>query len=589
MKLDFFNTKSEFQNEFNRVETHYQNERLILERIQKAFAGRVQIQRESEKSIELIINDLIKQGQKVVSPAIKQSIEIICRDWMNSSHQNLKLMNEYSCIAKEEIQNLIIKQSNKFAQWKNILFDLEKNINRNVNNYIEIESEYADSQKELIKQQNSFSLLQKKNKNKEKLINISSHLFNKKNKFNQTINQIKSDMKESNSQLGDYFQDLAMKNFILQVEQLKNREYDIDIMIKDFKAENPKKFNYNEDNNNQYEKSKLNIDSLYLPFDISLPQNKFFSRLENQFYKNVHYELLFHPKNNNNKFNFNFLGEETVILSKLLENKPVSQIEYKILENLSLKEYPDVFINHFLYSFSTYKKDKMIVSADNIKYFINNILYPIFNPLQNQNNHLIFYRLFRSLQKIQILTNPDIKPIPFTEYINSKSFFIYSMLGKKDFWNFSLNKIFKKIIMNSSKNPNKYSEIQNNIGISDINSQKSITLEDKNYPSVYKPRNSHKFAEKKMLSQSNYSFNDSKSLLEKNLLSCKYFLNSPSEFTYVMNSLQNEFKQEDWVYLSSVSSINPSNPDLFFYISQSKKITDRNSKNIRKIKVGIFD
>lgn len=39
-------------------------------------------------------------------------------------------------------------------------------------------------------------------------------------------------------------EELAMKNFILQVDFLKNREYDMNQMIKAFKAQTEKRFDY---------------------------------------------------------------------------------------------------------------------------------------------------------------------------------------------------------------------------------------------------------------------------------------------------------------------------------------------------------
>ena len=55
---------------------------------------------------------------------------------------------------------------------------------------------------------------------------------------------LKEDIGKFRSETGSFLEELAMKNFILQIDNLKNREYDMNQMIEAFKNETNEKFQF---------------------------------------------------------------------------------------------------------------------------------------------------------------------------------------------------------------------------------------------------------------------------------------------------------------------------------------------------------
>lgn len=57
---------------------------------------------------------------------------------------------------------------------------------------------------------------------------------------------LREDIGKFRSETGSFLEELAMKNFILQIDNLKNREYDMNQMIEAFKNETKDKFQFKE-------------------------------------------------------------------------------------------------------------------------------------------------------------------------------------------------------------------------------------------------------------------------------------------------------------------------------------------------------
>jgi hypothetical protein len=456
----------------------------------------------------------MKKLDTVNNPLIKTSAFHICQDWMNLIEQSTKLVREYDFIASKEVTPHLNKQQDFVDKIKAELKTIKQKSNHTVQEYKRLQNNFSKSHQELeiklrenahgLEARQTVEYLKRvKGRDKERLFNQNKVIMQQKNENQFKIKSIVNRIEVNQAQLGDFFIDLGMKNFILQVNYLKNREYDINQLIESFKKKNDNKFNYDEDpsKNTQPPQPVNQIHKFKLPFTLETPNSEFMNSLDNTFYKNVHHDLLYKNKsggsnssggnmvlqrNLQTKKDYKNFEHEAVILSKLFDNKTLVEVEKNVIRNLFLKEKPDLFLCDFFKSFMKYKMDSIFVKEELMLFFMLEIVEKIFIEFIRQRNYEPMFKLIKIFQFIKIYSEinktPQTKkskimnlnksrpksrsrthePEDYTDFkfwINDKNMSAQHVLCYKQFWIYSLDQIFSNfnrsgLISNRSLSPN---------------------------------------------------------------------------------------------------------------------------------------
>ena len=216
--------------------------------------------------------------------------------------------------------------------------------------------------------------------------------------------------------IGVFAKDMALKNFIFQVNNLKNREYDLNQVIEEFNS-NWELSQKKKESENSLDLSSLEsplqqsiINQQYrsLPLTLDIPEKEFFTFLENEFYKSIHHDLLNkkHLLNLNDTMEVSYksFGLECVSLSKLLDELNLLKKEKELLINLPQKDEKGFFVDKFLESFLRYKKKKLTLHPIPMHFFISKIIQPLFVRLSSKKD---FSRIYSILVKIQTMMVRD--------------------------------------------------------------------------------------------------------------------------------------------------------------------------------------
>ena len=287
---------------------------------------------------------------------------------------------------------------------------------------------------------------------------------------------------------------MTMKNFILQVNNLKNREYDLNQIIEEFN----KKWQSKESRQITMELSNLEgpiqqriISQQYrsLPLKLDIPEFEFFTFLETEFYKSIHHDLLNNKHiidgNHNQIVTYSSFGNECVYLSKLLDELSLSKKEKLCLIQLPQKDEKGYFVDKFLESFIRYKKSKFSLHPIPMNFFVSKIIQPIFSTLYTQKKINRIYNILIKIQTINIRTIPippksksliitksstnslqssQVLTVSKSEELNNKFInfrqwimtrdqqFLNESLGSKEFWILALTKIFNNYNNSPSTN-----------------------------------------------------------------------------------------------------------------------------------------
>ena len=502
MNLGFFAPQTPFDRSISNISSYFQTDQLFLESLKKAFIGRASLERDYLASLRIIVQSLTKQLETVNNPHIKSSVYYICQDWNNLIEQSSKLVKDYEFIAIQELKPRIESQQDFVDSLKTSLKSLKQRSNLKMEEYRRIERNFNKSRQEYEIQSNPRNQMKDKNlinhliktqkRDNENLCKISKQLLDEKKKNVSIINNARDKIEHNQAVLGDFLIDLGMKNFILQVNYLKNREYDMNQLIESFKKEHNNKFNYDESTNKETNiQGASKLQKFKFPIQIELPNKEFMQGLDQKFYKNIHFDLLNDDKSQNNMIrvshkmyngsnmhtNYKNFGDEVVILSRLFDNKKLTNVEQSIIKNLYLKEKPEIFIYDFFKSFMKFKKASIYIKEDSMRFFILEITDKIFLEFIKSRNYEPIFQLIKILQFIKIYTNSNVlnastdmthtektndvnynmlSSQEFKIWIMNKNNFIQHSLSYKNFWIYCLSQIFCKLESNSrnvSKNP----------------------------------------------------------------------------------------------------------------------------------------
>jgi hypothetical protein len=494
MNLGFFAPQTPFDRSISNISSYFQTDQLFLEALKRAFIGRASLEKDYLASLSIIVQSLTKQLENVQNPLIKSSVYYICQDWNNLIEQSSKLVKDYEFIANQELKPRLEQQQDFVDTLKANLKSLKQRSNLKMEEYRRIERNFAKSRQEYdfqtssrnqMKDQNLINHLVKTQKrDNENLCRISKQLLDERKKNISVIKKTVENIENNQAVLGDFLVDLGMKNFILQVNYLKNREYDISQLIESFKKEHNNKFNYDESENKVNVQGSNNLPKFKFPVKIELPNKEFMQGLDQKFYKNIHYDLLNDDKTQNSnqirvshkmhngsdiQKNYKNFGDEVVILSRLFDNKKLTNIEQSIIKNLYLKEKPEIFIYDFFKSFMKFKKASIYIKEDSMQFFILDITEKIFLEFIKLRNYEPIFQLIKILQFIKIYTNsnvlnasqpnwdkeraPDVNynmlsSQDFKPWITDKNNFIQHSLSYKNFWVYCLSQIFSKLETN---------------------------------------------------------------------------------------------------------------------------------------------
>ena len=498
MNLGFFGPQSPFDRSMSKLSSFFHSDQLFLEALKKAFIGRASLERDYLAALHVIVSSLLKQLDSVNNPMVKSSAYFICQDWMNMIEQSSKLAREYEFIASKEMGPHLSKQQEFVDKLKADMKQLKQQSSFKIEEYRRLQANFSKSHQELnvqvaqkiqgVEAKKTLEYLKRvKNRDQEKLFAQTGDVMKHRRESEARTKGVVNAIELNQAQLGDFYIDLGMKNFILQVNHLKNREYDMNQLIESFKQKNDNKFNYEEDpaKNSQKASGKQKF---ALPFTIEPPNNEFMKSLENQFYKNVHYELLNqnadsktsgpNPRLYQNKLNQSYKNfeHEAIILSKLFDNKALSDPEKNIIRNLYLKEKPVRFLVDFFKSFMKYKMGSVYVKEASMLFFMLEIVEKIFIEFIRKRDYQPIFELIKIFQFIKIYKNAskmgrpsDQNPIlnkssrrsqskggfpdadfstDFKFWVIDKNMSAQHVLSYTQFWIYSLDQIFS----NSSGN-----------------------------------------------------------------------------------------------------------------------------------------
>ena len=488
MNLGIFGRQTPFDHSVSEMSSYFENDQLFLESLKKALIGRASLERDYLASLRLIVDSLSKKLETVNNPLIKSSVFYICQDWNNLIEQSSKLANDFHFIATDELASAINKRQDFADNLKNHLRALKRASDQNVADYRKLSANLTESQDELARRsrENSGSMADERalehlasvrDKDQKKLFRVSKILRDDKDKNTRIIEGLVREIEANQAELGNFFVDLGMKNFILQVNHLKNREYDINQLIDSFKAKHNNKFNYAE--------SSLTSESgpgaparLEFPIKLLPPNQEFMAALDKQFYKNVHHDLLHggrsrtgSSQNNGPPRDYRNFKDEAVILSRLFDNEVLKSNEKSVIRNLYLKDRPEQFLLDFFKSFMKYKVESIYVKEEPMDFFLLEILEKILTEFIRKREYTPIFKIIKTLQFINIYTSSNtlnasisqdksskrasqnrlaneefsvLSSQDFKRWIVDKSNSVRNVLSYKHFWVFALSQIFSK-------------------------------------------------------------------------------------------------------------------------------------------------
>lgn len=329
----------------------------------------------------------------------------------------------------------------EIGSWFSKLKSIESTARGSCQTYKEAEQSFINQEKllnNLIQNNHTTNIrkqIQIKQKAEQRLLRLGREILLEKQKYIAVVRQVKKQIHLKSQKIGVFAKDMALKNFIHQVNNLKNREYDLNQVIDNFNQtweNNVKKSSLDSQPVESQDDSlaplepptqQATLDNKYkaLPLKLDIPQKQFFLFLEKEFYKSIHHDLLSKQHvidgNFQNKIKYDLFGNECVILSKLLDGLVISNHEKAILGVLPKKDSEGYFVDKFLESFLRYKKDTLILHPIPMTFFISKIIKPLFHTLSSKNKHARIYSIVVKVQRMQVkgvglLPSPSPLPLP---------------------------------------------------------------------------------------------------------------------------------------------------------------------------------
>lgn len=443
---------------------------------------------------------------------------------------------------------------------------------------------------------------------------LGRQILQEKDRYLRVVQKVKRDFQAKTKKIGMFAKDLTMKNFIFQVNNLKNREYDLNQIIEDFNQKwgqsNSRAAKMElKDIDGPIQQSSLSQQYRSLPFKLDIPEKEFFKSLEEEFYKGIHHDLLSNQHlmepHQKQKISYALFEDECVIFSKLLDELCLSKKEKQLLTEIPKKDKKGYFVDKFLESFLRYKKQDLVLSGATMQFVISKVVEPLFALLAAKNEYERIYSILLQIQIFRVYSespvNKHSKSAVFSKKIKSKGMtssqvFVKasipaeqssvslrqwlcslekqsfgSAFASKEFWVMAFSKIFRSKNHNTSTNDSSLIEKSQVLGTSmaiyqtEPEGNKQLSLLEKIKKSSKKLMNLHNeepdqprqvtktFSLESDLSESK-SVNKSeqiseidkeivKELIIRNLLSCKAYLQSPGEFEFVLDSLDERLQE----------------------------------------------
>lgn len=448
MNLGIFTSQTDFQKQLSELKAYLENSIEGLLTLQQALATRSQLEKDYQKGCATLLEDLKQKTLKMKNQALRQSIEYIWRDWEASAEQSAKLGNELGHMAEKEIAPFAERYRVRIKRWFQSLHGTEGRALGSCEMYKEAQADYKAKGAELgliMKREIAKQIkpaIKKKEKAERRLMALGRQVLLEKEKIELLVRSIQNDVRKKESELGRFANDLVMKNFIWQVNQMKSREYDVDQIIKDFRGANQGVYDFEEDqsrqkknstdlnltnkNNSENQKSEVanpkfdrnrkDSEKVEIPVELAIPQKKFFQVLETQFYQNIHSDLLKRQSILRPGMpSFSSLSSECVALSKLMDGLNLHIFEQKLLSALPQKDPKGIFLTEVLKSFLRYKKYKVAIEESRASFLSRDLLAPILRDSISENNFEHSWRLIEQIQRLSISTLEAAKPRPISQ------------------------------------------------------------------------------------------------------------------------------------------------------------------------------
>lgn len=339
----------------------------------------------------------------------------------------------------------------EIGNWFSKLKSIEVAARGTCETYKEAEESFIESKKEVklcIEKNQTNQIrhkIEKKEKAEERLMKLGRMILQEKDKYLRVVVKIKQEFQQKTNKIGMFAKDLTMKNFIYQVNNLKNREYDLNQIIEDFngKWDQPGSKSPKADLKeieDSIQQNTLTQQFRSLPFKLDIPEKEFFKFLEEEFYKGIHHDLLGNlhlmDPTQQQKISYALFEEECIIFSKLLDELTLSKSEKNVLSQLPMKDKKGYFVDKFLESFLRYKKKNVVLNGATMHFLISKIIDPLFVLLAGKNEFERIYNILLQIQMFKIKSNlvsdKQSKSAVFTKKRKNKSMLSSGVFEKKN-------------------------------------------------------------------------------------------------------------------------------------------------------------
>lgn len=506
MKSTMSDGETNFDSSINETKSHSAKDQEFLDNIKHFFLKRSNLEKDFLKSLQSIVFSFSKKMKNVENSQLKSIANYLCQDWMNTCQQRTKLAEEFESLGTTELDKFLTKIKNFSQNFIRQLETIKKQSDSQVRYYKNLETSFLNSQAVLTKlmlntrgvySDDKKILNQKKQTQylQDKLFKFTKTLLSDKVLLERNLASLNSNYKHNQNRLIKFSFDLGMKNFISQVNYLKNREYDTDMLIREFQK--PKTISFDRDVSfstmtSTKDQSFSDSPKIDLPFELHVPNQDFMNKLERKFYTNIHYKLLNRPfafqsntfrtlqrKGSIFQINFDHFRHETIILSRLFDGKKLNESEEIIIKNLYLKDSSDKFLYYFFVSFLEYKRNNITIKEDSMNFFLKEVFARILHPLIKNKTHSSIFRLIQKLQQIKISISLESSTIlvsnntnfmlpkkekhrsrsisinrslfaedsliTFRQYISQNFNCLNQVLSLEDFWIYCLKEIFSNV------------------------------------------------------------------------------------------------------------------------------------------------
>ena len=425
--MSLFGTRTEYQRQLENVKNFFEKEVKGFQAIKEVFNTRSNLEAEYSRNIRILVGELQKKTDKMYNKTFKSSMEYICEDWLSLAAKRRKLGAEFQEMGGRDMDRFIEHYKSIIRKWFIDLKRMETSAVGSYEVYKEIEELFLTSQNKMKKAFKNKSkdktliteLKLEKEKAENRLLRLGRKILLDKERFGITIEKVGKSIRVRQGSIGKFSRDVALKNFILQISKLKDREYDLNQIITNFNNGQNLDALHSISKDIDLSSSMISVSSNtsenwdfkkepnILPFHLDIPEKRFLINLERNFYKGIHNKLLTteHLINNDftQKISFSEFEVKSLLLSKLLDRIKLNEEEIHILKKLSVQEHNEKFIERFLESFNRYKKRDIIITESIAQFFLNEIVVPILKNLYVKQNFQFIFEFLFQLQFIKVV------------------------------------------------------------------------------------------------------------------------------------------------------------------------------------------